>query len=192
MLQWELPRPLRLLAGLCKTTVGPCALPTVNRRLRFHRGTSKDCLVGDGYIHAMNPEQYSSLTFCCCVNCLQHTSSWHQSPSDFFKHFSCINEIGLNCVQEKRKLCHLIFYYCSLLRGKKKICLQYSCYNPQDMYICTWHISILYPRLYAYKLVTLKKHLFPHLTHYHSNVSAKKDLFFGCAWLHLALEICRH
>lgn len=52
--------------------------------------------------------------------------------------------------------------------------------------------STLSPCLYACKLVTLKKHLFPHLTHYHSNVSTKKDRFFGCAWLHLALEIRSH
>lgn len=63
MLQCEFPRPLWLLAGLCKTSVGPCALPTVNRHLRFHRGASKDCLVGDGCIHAMCPEQYSSPNF---------------------------------------------------------------------------------------------------------------------------------
>lgn len=43
-------------------------------------------------------------------------------------------------------------------------------------------LSTLSPCLYACKLVTLKKHLFPHLTHYHSNVSTKKDHFFGCTW----------
>lgn len=76
-------------------------------------------------------------------------------------------------------------------RKKKKICL-YPYYNPHDMYICTRTVQPLSPCLYACKLVTLKKHLFPHLTHYHSNVSTKKDRFFGCAWLHLALEIRSH
>lgn len=36
------------------------------------------------------------------------------------------------------------------------------------------------------------KHLFPYLKHYHSNAFATKDIFFGCAWSHWALEIQNH